>query len=61
MEDSGAECDSMNCGDQEVTEEKNLIYCLDIILVIFVEKRNCVCPCLKSLPEAKVKNFGLIS
>ena len=38
MENSGAECDSMNYGDQEVTEEKNLIYCLEIILVIFVEK-----------------------
>ena len=64
MEDSGAKFDLMNCGGrltQDVSEEKNLnMLPRDHSCDILVKKVAAFCPCPKSLPEAKVKSFGLI-
>jgi hypothetical protein len=59
MEDSGAEGD-LNHGvlAQEVSEEKNF---RDHSCDILVKNVAAFCPCLKSLPETKVKRFKLIS
>lgn len=58
MEDSSVERDLMNCGGLlKRLHGRILVCCLSNILV---KKVAVFCPCLKSLPEAKVKTFGLI-
>ena len=62
MEDSGAQS-YLNCWGitQEISEEKNFnILPRDHSSDILVKKVTAFCPCLKSLPEAKEKSFGLI-
>jgi hypothetical protein len=45
---------------QEVSEKENLICGIETVLVIFWGKNvTTFCPCLISLPEAALKNFGL--
>ena len=61
MEDSGAECDLMNCGDQQISEGGNInMLCRDCTCDTLVKKVVAICPCLKNLPENKVRSFGLI-
>ena len=58
MEDSGAACDLMNYGvpTQEVSEEKNFsMLPRDHSCGILGKKVTAFYPCLKSLPEAKVR------
>jgi hypothetical protein len=53
----------LNCADlvQEVSEEKNFsMWYKDCFCGILVKNVVTFCPCLKSLPEAKVKRLGLI-
>ena len=60
--DSGAEGD-LNCGGlaQDFSEEKTFsMLSRDPPCDILVKNVAAFCPCLKSLPEAKVKRFGLI-
>jgi hypothetical protein len=55
---------NLNCGglDQEVSEEKSFsLLPRDCSCDIFVMNVAALCPCLKSLPEAKVKRFRLIA
>ena len=63
MEDIGVE-DGLNCADlaQDVSEEKNFSM-LPRDCSSYIVKKNVTafCPCLKSLPEAKVKRFRLIA
>lgn len=63
MEDCGAEGHLMNCGglDQEVSGEKNInMWPRDHSCDTWVKNAAALCTCPKSLPEAKVKRFGLI-
>lgn len=63
MEASDAEGD-LNCGGlaQEVSEEKTFSMCpRDCSCDIMLKNVSTFCPCLKSLPEAKVKRFRLIT
>lgn len=47
---------------QEVSEERILLTGLEIILVLFCQRRWLLsCPCPKSLSEAKLKSSELIS
>ena len=62
MEDIVAE-DDLNCVSLalEVSEEKNFsMWPRDCSCDILVKNVTAFCPCLKSLPEAKVKRFQLI-
>ena len=64
MEDFVTESD-LNCADmaQEVSVEKNFnMWPRDYFCGILVKtlQTRAFCPCLKSLPEAKVKRFMLI-
>jgi hypothetical protein len=63
MEDVVAESD-LNCTDltQEVSEMKNFsMLHRDCFCDILVKNVDSFCHCLKSLPEAKVKSFKLIT
>ena len=61
MEDSVCEHDLMNCGYQEVSEEKNVsMWPRDWSCGILVKKYGRSGPFSKGLPEAKVKRSGLI-
>ena len=54
----------MNCGSLalEVSEEENFnMWQRDGSCAIFVKNVAAFCPCLKSLPVAKVKRFVLIT
>ena len=54
---------NLNCVDlvQEISKEKNFsMWHKDCFCGILVRNVVTFCPCLKSLPEAKVKRFGLI-
>jgi hypothetical protein len=60
MEDSVAEY-GLNCADL-VSVEKNFRMCpRDCFCGILVKSVAALCPCLKSLPESKVKRFILIA
>ena len=62
MEDNGVNYELMNCGGlvQEVTEKKNTnILPRDCSCNILEKKVVAFCPHPKSLPETKVKSFGL--
>ena len=62
MEDRGPQSD-LNCRrlTQEVSEEENFsMLSRNCSCDILVKKVAAFCPCPKNLPEAKVKNFGLI-
>ena len=59
MGDSGTQCDLMNL-TQEVSEKNFSMLPRDHSCEILVINVAAFCPCLKSLPEAKVKSFGLI-
>jgi hypothetical protein len=55
---------NLNCIDlaQEISKEKNFrIWYKDCFCDILVKNEATFCPCLKSLPEAKVKRLRLIS
>jgi hypothetical protein len=61
MEDFVTESD-LNCSDlaQEVLVEKNFsMWPRDYFCGILVKNRATFCPCLKSLPKAKVKRLRL--
>jgi hypothetical protein len=61
MEDTGAEGD-LNFGNmiQEVLEENTIsMWPIDYFCDILVKNVAAFCPCLKSLPEAKMKRFRL--
>ena len=63
MEDFVAEYD-LNCVDlaQEVSVEKNFsMWPRDCSCDILVKNVAAFCPCLKSLPQAKIKRFILIA
>jgi hypothetical protein len=63
MEDNGAEGD-LNTRDlaQEIAEEKSFnMFSSDHSWDILVRNVTAFCPCPKSLPEAKVKIFKLIT
>ena len=63
MEDFVAES-NLNCADlaQEVSVEKNFsVWHRDCYCGILVKSVATFCPCMKSLPEAKVKRFILIA
>ena len=63
MEDFVAVSD-LNCADlaQEVSVEKNFsMWPRDCFCGILVKNVAAFCPCLKSLPEAKVKRLRLIA
>jgi hypothetical protein len=63
MEDIVAVSD-LNCADlaQEVSAEKIFSMCpRDCFCSILVKNIAAFCPCLKSLPEAKVKRLKLIT
>jgi len=63
MEDFLAMSD-LNCADlaQEVLVEKNVIvWPSDCFCCILVKNMGAFCPCLKSVPEAKVKRLRLIA
>ena len=60
MEDSSAECNLMNCRDQEVSEEKNVsMLPRDWPCNVLGKKMSSFGPGPKSLPKAKEKSFGL--
>ena len=64
MEDSGAKSDLMNSGvlTQQIIEEKNFsMLPRDHFCDILVKKVATFYPCLESLPEAKMKNYVLIT
>ena len=55
---------NLNCVDlaQEISKEKNFsMWHKDCFCGILVKNVATFCPCLKSLPEAKVKRLGLIA
>ena len=55
---------NLNCVDltQEISKEKNFrMWHKDCFCGILVKNVVTFCPCLKSLPEAKVKRLGLIA
>ena len=55
---------NLNCVDlaQEISKEKNFrMWHKDWFCGILVKNVATFCPCLKSLPEAKVKRLGLIA
>jgi hypothetical protein len=55
---------NLNCADlaHEVPKEKNFsMWPRDCFCSILVKNVAAFCPCLKSLPEAKVKRFVLIA
>jgi hypothetical protein len=55
---------NLNCVDlaQEISKEKNFrMWHKDYFCGILVKNVATFCPCLKSLPEAKVKRFRLIA
>jgi hypothetical protein len=55
---------NLNCVDlvQEISKEKTFsMWHKDCFCGILEENVATFCPCLKSLPEAKVKRFGLIA
>jgi hypothetical protein len=63
MEGIGAEGD-LSCGSLalEVSEEKNFsMWPSDCTCDILMTNVAAFCPCLNSLPEAKVKTFRLIA
>ena len=63
MEDFVAESD-LNCAElaQKVSVKKNFsMWPRDCFCGILVKNVSAFCPCLKSLPEAKVKRFILIA
>ena len=63
MEDNGAKSNvDYDCLVQEISEEKNFsMWPRDCSCDILVKNVAAFCPCLKSLPEAKVKRFILIA
>ena len=62
LEDSGAKCYLYSRQElhQEVSEEMNFSVLPRDHSYTLVKNVADFCPCLKSLPEAKVKNFGLV-
>lgn len=62
MEDSGSELDLMNYVElsQEVTEEMNINLLSNIVLVIFLWRKWLPFANFVHLPEAKLKDFGLV-
>ena len=54
---------NLNCVDlaQEVSKENFRMWHKDCFCGILVKNVATFCPCLKSLPEAKVKSLGLIA
>jgi hypothetical protein len=62
MGDSSAEGD-LNCGSlpQEVSEKNFSMMPGDHSSDILVEKVTAFCPCLKSLPQVKVRKLSLIA
>ena len=63
MEDSDDECDlSSGCLNQVVSEVKNVsMWSKNRSCDILVKNVTIFCPCPKSLPKSKVKQFGLSS
>jgi hypothetical protein len=60
MEDSGTEGD-LNCVAQSNRFQRRSMGPRDCSCNILVKNVAAFCPCLKSLPEAKVKRFRLIA
>jgi hypothetical protein len=55
---------NLNCADlvQEISKEKTFsMWHKDCFCGILVENVAIFCPCMKSLPEAKVKRLGVIA
>ena len=55
---------NLNCVDlvQEISKKKNFsMWPRDCFWSTLMKKMAALCPCLKSLPEAKVKRFRLIA
>ena len=61
IENNTAECDLMNCGDQEISEEKHInTWPRDWSCDILVKNVAAFDPCPKILPKAKLKSLVLI-